>query len=307
MVDFTLEGGFGRAAVTVSMAYPTLPYARLRRAFDRAARTYDEVAVAPREIARRMVERLDWVRIPVDTIVDAGCGTGYGELLLHQRYRNASLVAVDLSEAMLQQQRRRVRRWWQWFGGRRRRFSVCADFRKMPLRTSNVDLVWSNLALHWSDDLAETFAEIYRVLRPGGLLTFSVYGPDTLRELRESSGEDFRMRAWTDMHDIGDLLVATGFAEPVMDMEQLTLTYADLPSLLSDLRRHGTACPGAGQHAGLRGRSRYLRLLQRYEHFRRSDGRLPATLEVVYGHAWKAQPRVSPSGQPVFEIKPVRQ
>ena len=250
-----------------------------------------------------MIERLQLVRLPVRRIVDLGSGTGHAAALLQKRFEAASVLELDLSEAMLRQ---RPGQSWLRYLQRRSKYAVCADFQKLPLAPASMDLVWSNLALHWARDLPGALAEASRSLRPGGLLMFSIFGPDTLRELRSvSSGGLFRVNDQADMHDIGDMLVGCGYADPVMDMETLTLTYRDLGSLLRDLRAHGSSAAGVAA-SGLRARSGYLQAASRYEQFRDADGRLPATLEVIYGHAWKPQPPRSPKGKPVIEIRPAR-
>lgn len=277
---------------------------RLRRSFDRAASGYDAVASVPREIAARMIERLALVRIPIRMIVDAGSGTGYAANLLRQKYRNATVLELDLSEQMLRQSQRHLPRKWGWFERRLSGSAVCGDIKEMPLASDSVDLVWSNLALHWVDELPAAMAQIRRILRNGGLLTFSMFGPDTLRELRQiGTGGELRVNAQIDMHDIGDMLVHAGFGEPVMDMEYLTLTYENLPALIQDLRAHGSVARASRRSSGLGGAGDYVRLRERYERLRRADGRLPATFEIIYGHAWKPAERRSPAGKPIIEIK----
>ena len=176
----------------------------LRRSFDRAAANYDSVADFPREIAKRMAERLSLVQLPARWILDAGCGTGGAAPLLQQRFAGATIVDLDASEEMLA--RRATRRWSSWLRIPRRgvRHAVCADFQNLPLVSARFDLVWSNLALHWADDLPAALTEANRVLRPGGLLMFSVLGPDTLREFRLAASDGgFHVNQHVDMHDIG--------------------------------------------------------------------------------------------------------
>jgi len=252
-----------------------------------------------------MAERLSLVQLPARWILDAGCGTGGAAPLLQQRFAGATIVDLDVSERMLA--RRTTWRWPTWLRIPRRgsRHGVCADFQILPLMSARFDLVWSNLALHWAEDLPAALTEASRVLRPGGLLMFSVFGPDTLRELRLAAADDgFHVNQHVDMHDIGDMLVRCGYADPVMDMEQVTLTYVDLAALLRDLRAHGSTAFATGKSTGLRARSHFLRSVARYEQFRRQDGRLPATIEVIYGHAWKPEPRRSPKGREVIDIRP---
>ena len=252
-----------------------------RRAFERAAARYDEVAVLQREIGRRMIERLDYVRLEPRVILDAGCGTGITTAELARRYPQAEIVALDFAHGMLRHASGQGG--WprppQW---------VCGDVEALPLAAQSVDLVYSNAVLQWSTDLARTFAELLRVLRPGGLLMFSTFGPDTLAELRAAWAQvdgHSHVSPFADMHDLGDLLVETRFAEPVMDCERLTVTYATVDDLMRDLKLLGAHNVTAGRARGLTGRRRIEAMRAAYERFR-SDGRLPATYEVVYGHAW---------------------
>jgi len=252
-----------------------------RRAFERAATRYDEVAVLQREIGRRMLDRLDYVKIAPRAVLDAGCGTAELTAALAQRYPNAELVALDFAHGMVRHGRARD-------GWPRAPHWVCGDVEALPLASQSVDLVYSNAVLQWSTDLPGAFAEFLRVLRPGGLLMFSTFGPDTLAELRAAwaavDGHSHVSR-FVDMHDLGDLLVGTRFAEPVMDCERLTVTYATVDDLMRDLKTLGAHNVTAGRARGLTGRRRLDAMRAAYERFR-TDGRLPASYEVVYGHAW---------------------
>jgi malonyl-CoA O-methyltransferase len=181
---------------------------------------------------------------------------------------------------------------------------VCADTCRLPLAGGAFDMVWSNLVLHWINDPAVAFAEFHRVLRVGGLLTFTTFGPDTLLELRSAfSGVDraTHVSRFVDMHDLGDALLSAGFAEPVMDMERLTVTYADAGALMRDLKETGERNATAGRLRGLTGRQRWQAMLLGLEGFRR-DGRLRATFEVVYGHAWKPEPRATSDGRAIVRL-----
>jgi len=265
---------------------------RIRRNFARAAPAYDAAAAVSREICARLLEHLDLMRLAPVRILDAGSGTGVAAGMLIRRYSRAHVSAIDLTLPMLRAQPRSGK----WSGtvraalGRGAVHPICGDFERLPLRSGAMDLVVSNLALHWSDQPAAAFAEMLRVLRPGGLLAFTTFGPDTLRELAQASasaGESSPAHRFVDMHDLGDLLIRSGFAAPVMEMEYLTLTYAQLEDLLRDLRANG-ALSVRRNRVGLRTPRWRQRIAQRYEAMRR-DGRLPATLEVVYGHAWKPE------------------
>lgn len=286
----------------------------VRRAFARAAATYDAAAVLQREVGARMASRLDYIRIAPRMILDAGCGTGEAVGELSVRYAGARVVALDSALPMVEAARERTRRARSLFRrllpdalGRGRQAAphfVCGDVNMLPLPGVAFDMVWSNLALQWVNDLPRAFAETRRVLKVGGLFTFTTFGPDTLKEIRaafaRADGHTHTNR-FIDMHDMGDMLVATGFADPVMDMEQLTLTYADAGALMSELKAIGATNATRGRPHGLMGRRRWQRVLTAFEAMRR-EGRIPATFEVVYGHAWKGEPRLSAEGHPIVKF-----
>ncbi|HET9763597.1 MAG TPA: malonyl-ACP O-methyltransferase BioC [Casimicrobiaceae bacterium] len=286
----------------------------MRRAFERAATTYDSAAVLDREIGQRMAERLGLVKLEPAAILDAGCGTGEGIAELRTRFPDAAIVGLDIAVAMLTAARQRLsvsvaerRTLARLFGAGGRRASgalVCADLGRLPFARDAFDLVWSNLALQWSNDLPGAFAEFRRVLSVGGLLMFTTFGPDTLAELRAAFARVDRaphVSRFADMHDVGDMLLDAGFAEPVMDMEKLTLTYLDADALMRDLKATGARNATMGRRRGLTGRRRWERLIDSLEAFRR-DGRLPATFEVVYGHAWKPEPRTAADGRAIVRL-----
>ncbi len=182
---------------------------------------------------------------------------------------------------------------------------LCADMERLPLARHSLPMVWSNLALQWTDDPAPVFREIHRVLEPGGLFVFSTFGPDTLKELRAASaGLDGHQHVnrFIDMHDLGDALVHAGFANPVMEMEHITLTYGDLRALLLELKAIGAHTVKEARRSGLMGKAQWQQLTANYERFRR-DGRLPATYEVVYGHAWAGQTTKLEDGRQVIEFR----
>jgi malonyl-CoA O-methyltransferase len=255
--------------------------ARVRRSFGRSARAYDAAAVLQKRVRDELLERLDVVRLEPQAVLDLGAGTGHASLALKRRYRSSQVIALDLAEGMLREA-----------GGRQtllRRFRrVCGEAAALPLRDASVDLVFSNLMLQWCQDPDAVFGEIRRVLKPGGLLTFTTFGPDTLLELRRAwaaADERTHVNRFIDMHDLGDALVRSGLAEPVMDVERFTLTYAEVRDLMRDLKVIGAHNANAGRPRGLTGKGTLARMTAAYEAFRK-DGRLPATYEVVYGQAW---------------------
>ncbi|MBI3222461.1 MAG: malonyl-ACP O-methyltransferase BioC [Nitrosomonadales bacterium] len=281
---------------------------QVRRAFSRAAAGYDSEAVLQREVCSRMLERLDYIKLRPGRILDAGSGPGWGTRQLACRYPDAQLLALDIAIGMLQAARGHSS-WWQKLFGGTKQLHLCGDIEALPLAANSVEMVWSNLALQWCNDLPATFVELHRVLKVDGLLMFSTFGPDTLKELRQAfHGVDSHnhLNRFADMHDIGDMLTHGGFAEPVMDMEYLTLTYDDVRGVMHDLKAIGAHNATAGRGQGLMGKQAWARLIDNYERLRR-DGKLPATYEVVYGHAWKPQPRVTRDGAAIiktsFKIK----
>ncbi|MBM3346957.1 MAG: methyltransferase domain-containing protein, partial [Betaproteobacteria bacterium] len=214
-----------------------------RRRFERAAASAPGTDALAREVERRMAERLDLVRIEPRRILDAGCGTGGCCAVLRKRYPEALVVGVDSAQAVLALDApgSLAARAWRRIAGTGRA-SVCADLAALPFAGACFSLAWSNLALPWTPDPMSAFAELRRVLERGGLLMFSSYGPDTLKELRAAfaaADAHSHVHRFIDMHDLGDMLVASGFETPVMDMELLTLTYADFDSLARDLRLSG--------------------------------------------------------------------
>ncbi|HVY07064.1 MAG TPA: malonyl-ACP O-methyltransferase BioC [Burkholderiales bacterium] len=276
---------------------------QMRRSFERAAATYDQAAVLQREVCARALERLDLVKLDPSAILDAGCGTGHAARALRERYPRAMLIGLDIAVSMLELSRERIPAWKKWIGPRRDAF-VCGDNERLPIRSGGVDMVWSNLAFQWAADPTGIFAEAHRILRPGGLVMFTTLGPDTLKELRAATSGDGKIHVnrFIDMHDIGDMMVSAGFADPVMDMEYLTLTYADVSALMRELKALGAHNVAAGRSRGLTGKRALSEIERRYEAFRQ-EGRLPATFEVIYGHAWKPLPRLGPGGRPVIDIK----
>jgi malonyl-CoA O-methyltransferase len=255
----------------------------VRRRFERAAATYAKSSRLESEVASRMLERLDYVKLAPQRVLDAGSGPPRRELV--KRYPKADIVAIDFAVPMLRAGQR------SFFG--RNPFRVGADVERLPIAAEAVELIWSNMALHWLADPLPAFKEFARVLAPEGLLMFSTLGPDTLQELRAAAGAE-RVHEFIDMHDVGDMLVAAGFAAPVMDMEMIRVDYGRSESLLTDLRASGQTSARADRRRGLGGRAFRERLRAAL------PGR--ATFEVVYGHAWKGR-RAEPQTKSVRVFK----
>ena len=274
-----------------------------------------------------MAERLAVMKLAPDVVVDAGAGSGHALGRLAARFPAAAVVAIDIdreqSRISAQSQNQgalakvtglgrnyglRVPQWLRQLTSRTHVHAVTGDFRRLPFAEASIGCLWSNLALQWDDDPAATFVEWHRVLEVEGLLLFSTLGPDTLKELRAAwrgSGltvEKAHVHPFIDMHDIGDMLVHAGFADPVMDMETITLTYADLDGLISDLRSAGAGNSHIDRPRGLTGKLQCRRMREGYEALR-NDGRLPATFEIVYGHAWKPRPRAGTDSDGVARLR----
>jgi len=274
----------------------------VRRSFDRAAATYDAAAVLHADIRQNLLDRLKLTALEPRTVVDAGAGTGHGSRALKRRYPGALIIALDSSRGMLHAAARQ-QLWLRPFA------RLCADAERLPLKDGSIDLIVSNLMLQWCDPDA-VFAEFRRVLAPRGLLSFSTLGPDTLRELRSAWAAvdpHGHVHPFIDMHDLGDALVRSGFAAPVLDVERITLKYLDARAVAADLKATGARNAARGRAKGLTTPRKFAAMQAAYEKFRR-DGRLPATYEAVFAHAWvPAEPARSSNSQqaavPLEEIK----
>jgi len=301
-------------AAPPSLSVPRFRKDRIRHAFDRVAPSLAGHDFLYREMARRMTERLEIMRLAPQCILDAGCGLGTDRLMLSRHYPEARWLGVDHSVRMLQMGAQTDQ---AAMGFLKRLLSpvrqsstvrVAGDLNALPLAAQQVDLIWSNAALHWLDDLPGALKEFNRVLRVGGLLMFSLFGPDTLKELRGAvqavagAADAGRVQPFVDMHDVGDMLVHGGFSDPVMDMETLTLTYADPWQALQELQAAGSCDATYFAAPGLTPRAFWSRVFAHWP--RNPDGRYPLTFELVQGHAWKALPRQHEDGRAVVHFMP---
>lgn len=271
-----------------------------------------------------MRERLDFIKVNPSSVLDAGCGAGEDLPGLRERFPEAPVFGTDLSHAMLTRaiQHDAGDTSWRRFlpasigkalGSRGPRFAQ-ADFSALPFAAGAFEFIWSNLALHWHSQPDLVFPEWQRVLKVGGLLMFSTLGPDTLKELRGAYAEVEAVHGvpsrkhvidFVDMHDLGDMLVESGFEIPVMDQEVITITYKSPQSLLADVRRWG-AYPFEREAASSgTARRLYKALLAALEARRRADGTLALTFEVIYGHAWKAVPRTTAEGHGIIRLEDI--
>jgi len=289
--------GPGTSELTPTLVDPPRMPARIdtvRRQFDCRAARFAEHELIVREVGRRLIERLQFIRLDPRRIVDVGCGAGGTRKALLERFPQARWLGLDLSPAMLARAATPsvFSRLLPWRGSRRQ--LVCAEAAALPLADDCADLLFSNLMLHWHPQPHTVFPEWLRVLRTDGLLLFSCFGPDTIKELRLAyavAGIAARPMSFVDMHDFGDMMVAAGFATPVMDAETIRLTYASPQALLREVAALG-GNPRDDRPIGLVSgrRARALRAALREQGD--ADGRIALSFEVAYGHAWKPKRRL---------------
>ncbi|WP_313402272.1 malonyl-ACP O-methyltransferase BioC [Stenotrophomonas sp.] len=265
----------------------------VRRAFARAASSYHAAAVLQQEVAKRLLESLDYLedRQP-QVVLDIGSGPGHSSAAMKKRWPKAQVIALDLAQPMLVEAKKQAG-WWRPFS------RVCADARALPLADNSVDVIFSNLCLQWVEDLPAVFAGFRRVLKPGGLLVCSTFGHDTLVELRAAfaqADDTAHVSRFVQIAQFGDALLAAGFRDPVLDRDMFTLTYDDLPALMRELKAIGATNAMHDRRHTLTGRGRLAAAQAAYEPLRRTDGKLPSSWEVIYAHAWAPEP-----GAPIRE------
>jgi len=265
----------------------------VRHAFGRAAASYEAHAVLQAEVGARLLERLDGIELASERVLDVGSGPGRGAQALGARFPNATVIALDLALPMLQAAAVHSPPKFARVGG---------DAQALPFSDASFDVLHSNLCLQWCDDPGLAIAEFARVLKPGGLVLFTTFGPATLYELRTAfaaADATPHVGRFVDMHDIGDALLTTGFRDPVLERDDFTLTYADALTLMRELRAIGATNADAKRQRTLTGKAHLKRVVDAYETFR-ADGVLPATYEVVYAQARApepGQPRRTPGGE----------
>ncbi len=251
-----------------------------RRAFDRA-RNIADASFIHDEARTRLLARLDLLRLAPRLVVDLGCGLGGGARALAARYPRALVVALDSSQNVLRSAA----------AGAGGAFAVVGgDAERMPLHAHRADLVLANLVLPWCrPDVA--FAEAARVLAADGVALFATFGPDTLKEVREAfaaADDRIHVHAAFDMHDLGDLALAAGLAEPVLDVDRLTVTYADVAALVRDLKAMGAVNVAGGRRRGLTGVARWRRFEQAL--VAPAGRRFAVTVELILGQAFGRGP-----------------
>lgn len=266
---------------------------QVAQSFAHAALQYDDVAVLQRQTADELLDRLSLVTLQPKTILDLGAGTGRNLSLLASRYPKAELFALDIAPAMLQQAKHRFQSdsgLKRWLPNHHKPSYMAGDAESLPLADNSMDMVYANLSLQWCD-LSRCFAEIQRVLRPGGLLSFTTLGPDTLNELRQAwaTVDDYpHVNIFYDAHDVGEAMMKSHLSEPVLDIDRITLSYDTAIALMKDLKELGAHNVNSGRRRGLTGKQSFQQVINAYEDFRQNDV-LPASYEVIYGHAWASE------------------
>ncbi len=276
----------------------TVDKRKVAASFGKSADNYAEHAVLQSIVAERLLERLDLVKISPKMIIDAGSGPGRTARQLAKTYQGSRVVQLDLSLEMLRISRACDSRFFS------KQHYVCADIENLPLDKQCAELFFSSLMLQWCNDLDAAFAQIKSTLKKRGLFLFASLGPDTLKELRASWAavdDDVHVNTFIDMHDVGDALLRAGFVDPVMDVENIIMTYEDCSTLMKDLKTLGANNVNSARTKGLTGKNKINKMVAAYEKFR-IDGRLSATYEVVYGHAWipEQETSIRSSGGEIF-------
>lgn len=254
---------------------PEIDKSKVSAAFDRAAGAYDAIAQFQHRVCERMAAGLP--AAPAPRILDGGCGTGYGASLLLRHWPGALVAGCDLAPEMARKARARGVA------------AVCADLERLPFAAASFDLAWSSLALQWCQPRL-AYAELLRVLAPGGRLMFSTLGPGTLHELEHAFGAidtHRRVLPFDAPDQVEAALAAAGFERIRIVREPWVTRHSDLKTLLATIRGIGANQIGGDRRRSMLGKSAWQAAQQRYEALRGADGLLPATYEVLFAHAEK--------------------
>lgn len=269
-------------------------------AFSEAAPHYDDAALLQHEVGNRFIEQLPLFKIDPRQILDLGCGTGQISHALAGHYPKASITSLDIAEGMVKSTRKNTPTPSFSLWNRPKHQFLVGDAESLPFADNSFELIASSLTFQWCNDLPQLFREIQRVLAPGGLLLFTTLGPDTLKELRASwraVDDSIHINSFADMHDVGDAMLSGSLGDPVVDMEQITITYEKAITLMRDLKTIGAHNMNPERNHGLTSPRKLSAVSAAYEQFRMADGMLPATYEVIYGHAWRGEPRKAADAQ----------
>lgn len=255
------------------------------RSFNRAAATYDRYSVVQRYVAQRQMERLAWLHLNPERIVDLGCGTGSSTQLLREKFPQAKIIGVDLAEQMLAIAKTKFQRDEQvkW---------LCADAMHVPLFPQSQDFIFSNLMLQWHNNISICFSEWLRLARAGGCLVLTTFGPATLQEIRASWAEVdgyTHVHSFLDIGKIGDSLMRAHWYDPVLETEIIRLEYTSLDDIFHDLKMIGAQNAAQDRYLGLTGKHKWRKFKDVYQQKFFNDGHYPLTYEVIYAHAFAPQ------------------
>ena len=276
-----------------------IPNRDICNAFHRCAPDYEQYAVISGEIGERLFERLSYLKIKPNYILDLGCGPGRFTPQLKKLYPHAIVVGLDLVDSMLMAAK--TKQTW-----RKRWPLVRADMHALPFVNGLFDLVFANQVLHWSSHVPQVIAELNRVMHRDGCLMFSMLGLDTFKELQAFSPDAYsaapqaQAHQLADMHHVGDCLLKEQFLDPVVDMEMLVAHHKSWPSLLQALRAQGVRNIHPERQRGLMGKKRWHAFEQVALASCTPEGKFPLTYEVIYGHAWKGDQRRTEQGIETF-------
>lgn len=262
------------------------------KSFNAKAHGYEQAAKVQREIGERLFERLGYLKMQPQYVLDLGCGPGQFSQRLKKRYPKATIVGIDLAKQMLEMAQKKQGILHKWP-------LVQCHMANLPFASGTFDLIFANQVVHWASSLPLLWRELNRVMRQDGCLMFSTLGPDTFVELRQLNSHA-HVNAFADMHDIGDDLLSEQFLDPVVDMERLTAHFDSATSLFSSLKEQGVKNINPLRHGGLTGKSYWKKFIQSIESLQTPQGKIPLTYEVIYGQAWKGANRCIDSGTETF-------
>lgn len=254
--------------------------------FERIASCFDDLALLPHAINEQMIRRLACVRVKPSVILDVGSGTGNGAFRLRQHYPNADVIELDIAMPMLRRSRLKA---VAMTSMRSDPWLLNAHMDQLPITNQAVNMLWSNLALHYVHPIKAVLSEWHRVLRPGGCLMFSTLGPKTLQEFQDALlqvGHSCQLRRLLSMQAIGDQLLEAGFSDPVVDHEIVVLTYPNWRSMMQALRGSGLRTLFINRSATPMSQEPWRKIGQQYAALKHQAD-WPVTCEVIYGHAWR--------------------
>ena len=267
---------------------------KILKSFDAKSSSYDQYSFVQKEVSERMIQRLKFLKSKPLNILDIGCGTGYLSNLINQYLPNSNIVCMDFSYEMASQCKNK----------NIKLKPLVADAEYMPFKTSTFDLVISSFTLHWCQQIEKIFSDFFRILKNYGNFMFTTVGPDTLKELRNAYKliDNYEhINTFNDMHDYGDILLSSGFHDPVMDVERLIVEYKNFNGVLQSLRKTGASTVICNESKFTTKKS--LKSLENHYKKNNKNGLFPVTYEMIYGVAWKKGTQNSKNNKVVIPIK----